>query len=891
MELLRIVSIFMIIVFHCVLKSGFSFQPGFSMNKLIIKCFWMLGEMGVNLFILISGYYMVNSQFMWKKLILLLAEVQFYTWVTIWLGIKLGIYALSDLKSIFLTFFPVTLDRYWFITAYILVYILSPFFNLLIHTMDKKTYRKFLAVVLCLYSAIPTIFGIFFNSTEGLLYYNRMIWLAIMYFVGAYICLYVEVEGEKRKENSKKYVGWVLLAAAVMVSSILLIDHFNNFFAMLGTIEPAYFWSPNTLPMVLLSIGVFGLFLRLSIPYQPVINKLASTTLGIYLLHDGVLVPWLWNGVFHCAEYQDSPYLVFHILLAATVIFTVGALVDLLRQILEKYTLDRLLQINIHTKLFWTGGKDTSDMQKNSRSHTSPKHMRFTVLRSVIRILMGFSFAVLAVYQMLIYEPRYVICTLVLAGIIGYVFVKKTEDETLEYLKTHFFQSGIILLFVLFIIRAIHLEKNHALTDVVLFPTSSGGIRFFRFRVLILALPAIFYLLSWAWRKLANFISDLWRQMDQTEKRLYLGFSILFSILILIGYAVEPQWFMQYDGVHSIDSGWAYSEMFSKFSYYDIRHPVIHMIIFPIWAIIHTPLQWIVPSQLLDILCASFIQMINLQALLLTGMMIQKLSRDRWTFVLYSISFSVLEFVMFFEKYQIIAFFLVLYVYQLCRKRKHAEASIIIATGTMPTNLFLGSANFVLKKPVQQVLYDLFKSFILGIAVVICAGRIYLLNTQTISDANQMMATFGKKGFSIDACLFSFTKMIHGIILPLSAQKDWAYIWTDILDTPSIIGIVVLAVAILGFFVTAKDSFSKICFLWLGFSIVLICIVQWSVHESPLFSILFAWAVIPLFQKGFSFIIKKCHWNQYVAYGVLIIPILAINIASMIDIWKFLALI
>lgn len=891
MELLRIVSIFMIIVFHCVLKSGFSFQPGFSMNKLIIKCFWMLGEMGVNLFILISGYYMVNSQFKWKKLILLLAEVQFYTWVTIWLGIKLGIYALSDLKSIFLAFFPVTLDLYWFITAYILVYILSPFFNLLIHTMDKKTYRKFLAVVLCLYSAIPTIFGIFFNSTEGLLYYNRMIWLAIMYFVGAYIRLYVEVEGEKRKENSKKYVGWVLLAAAVMVSSILLIDHFNNFFAMLGTIEPAYFWSPNTLPMVLLSIGVFGLFRGLSIPYQPVINKLASTTLGIYLLHDGVLVPWLWNGVFHCAEYQDSPYLVFHILLAATVIFTVGALVDLLRQILEKYTLDRLLQFNIHTKLFWTGEKDTSDMQKNSRSHTSPKHMRFTVFRFVIRILMGFSFAVLAVYQMLIYEPRYVICTLGLAGIIGYVFVKKTEDETLEYLKTHFFQSGIILLFVLFIIRAIHLEKNHALTDVVLFPTSSGGIRFFRFRVLILALPAIFYLLSWAWRKLANFISDLWRQMDQTEKRLYLGFSILFSILILIGYAVEPQWFMQYDGVHSIDSGWAYSEMFSKFSYYDIRHPVIHMIIFPIWAIMHTPLQWIVPSQLLDILCASFIQMINLQALLLTGMMIQKLSGDRWTFVLYSISFSVLEFVMFFEKYQIIAFFLVLYVYQLCRKREHAEASIIIATGTMPTNLFLGSANFVLKKPVQQVLYDLFKSFILGIAVVICAGRIYLLNPQTISDANQMMATFGKKGFSIDACLFSFTKMIHGIILPLSAQKDWAYIWTDILDTPSIIGIVVLTVAILGFFVTAEDSFSKICFLWLGFSIVLICIVQWSVHESPLFSILFTWAVIPLFQKGFSFIIKKCHWNQYVAYGVLIIPILAINIASMIDIWKFLALI
>lgn len=106
MELLRIVSVFMIIVFHCAYKSGFDFSPGLSINTLILKCIWMLGELGTSLFMLISGYYMIHGQFKLKKLIRLLAEVQFYTWITIWLGGRLGIYALSDWKSVLFAFFP-----------------------------------------------------------------------------------------------------------------------------------------------------------------------------------------------------------------------------------------------------------------------------------------------------------------------------------------------------------------------------------------------------------------------------------------------------------------------------------------------------------------------------------------------------------------------------------------------------------------------------------------------------------------------------------------------------------------------------------------------------------------------------------------------------------------
>ena len=68
-ELLRIVAMLCIISFHYVYKSGYVFE-NLSVNSFIVKVFWFFGEFGVNLFILITGYFMVNGRFSLKKLYL-----------------------------------------------------------------------------------------------------------------------------------------------------------------------------------------------------------------------------------------------------------------------------------------------------------------------------------------------------------------------------------------------------------------------------------------------------------------------------------------------------------------------------------------------------------------------------------------------------------------------------------------------------------------------------------------------------------------------------------------------------------------------------------------------------------------------------------------------------
>lgn len=340
-ELLRIFSMFLIVVFHCAFKSGFAFEPSFSVNKFLVKLLWMFGELGVNLFALISGYFMINGRFQWKKLVLLIAQVLFYQAFTHLIAWKLGIFqGGGGFRDTFLRLFPVTLNWYWFITAYSIVYLLSPYLNIFLHALDQKLYRKFLATVLFLYSVIPTVFGFFYNSTETLLYYNRLIWLIIVYCAGAYIRMYpVPVIA-----TGKRSATVALVAFGAIAGSILFIETFSKFFAHLGTTEIAYFWPPNTVPMALLSLGVFGIFLHLDIGFSPGINKIASATLGIYLLHDnGVLTSWIWGTIGQCANYYGSPFLTVRILVFSSVIFLAGVAIDWIRQILEKYTLKKIL--------------------------------------------------------------------------------------------------------------------------------------------------------------------------------------------------------------------------------------------------------------------------------------------------------------------------------------------------------------------------------------------------------------------------------------------------------------------------------------------------------------------------------------------------------------------
>lgn len=77
-------------------------------------------------------------------------------------------------------------------------------------------------------------------------------------------------------------------------------------------------------------IGI--IFLKAKITYRPWINAVASTTFGIYLLHDNKLfLHYMWDNVLATYQYYDSILLPLYAILVVALIFVIGMIVDYVR--------------------------------------------------------------------------------------------------------------------------------------------------------------------------------------------------------------------------------------------------------------------------------------------------------------------------------------------------------------------------------------------------------------------------------------------------------------------------------------------------------------------------------------------------------------------------------
>lgn len=328
-EILRIISMILIVTFHCVYHSNLTFDTNsFSFNKIIHDFFYMFGELGVNCFALISGYFLVNSSFKKKKLCNLFFEVEFYNIILLLLAIGIGY--ITTISGILTLLTPLLLNKYWFVTAYILLYIFSPYINKLIHALTQRELKDFILISLLFFSIIPTFFTWFYfeENFECFFFYNRFIWLIVVYFIAAYIRLY----GSIFKINSQQVaVKYFVLTTIGILCFIVGIDILLTK-GKTGLLPATYFWYPNSIIMVFWSISLFQIFHYTEIKTIPWVNKIASGTFGVYLLHAGILYDWIWNDVFKIGTYASSSYFLLYVLLSVTIVFIIGICIDFIRQ-------------------------------------------------------------------------------------------------------------------------------------------------------------------------------------------------------------------------------------------------------------------------------------------------------------------------------------------------------------------------------------------------------------------------------------------------------------------------------------------------------------------------------------------------------------------------------
>ena len=175
-------------------------------------------------------------------------------------------------------------------------------------------------LVIC-WSIIPTFTT---SSYQG----NSLLWFVTLYSIAGYIRLY----GLNEKFTTKHYFACFLICSLLTyASSVVFVILGNRWSAFTGYIT--YFYDPEKITILLISLSLFMAFVTLKMNYHKWINVAASATFGVYLIHDHAIVRrLLWIEWFQNSQYQESWILIPYSVMTVIIVYVVCSLVDLLRQ-------------------------------------------------------------------------------------------------------------------------------------------------------------------------------------------------------------------------------------------------------------------------------------------------------------------------------------------------------------------------------------------------------------------------------------------------------------------------------------------------------------------------------------------------------------------------------
>ena len=157
-ELLRIIAMLMIISTHCLVSINVGAIPKGSVSYYGILLVQTISVYGVNLFVLITGYFMVMQKSVSiKKVITLLLDVAIYGLIIYVISIFLEINSFS-VAGVIKAVFPFIAGYRWFIVAYVILYMLIPFINTALRQLTFTQYRVLLVIFFFFFSVWPSFF-------------------------------------------------------------------------------------------------------------------------------------------------------------------------------------------------------------------------------------------------------------------------------------------------------------------------------------------------------------------------------------------------------------------------------------------------------------------------------------------------------------------------------------------------------------------------------------------------------------------------------------------------------------------------------------------------------------------------------------------------------------
>lgn len=342
-ELLRIISMLFIVVHHFFAHTGFSFiQNKVTINQLYLQFIAMGGKIGVLLFILISGYFLISSSnIKISKLLKLWGQLFFYSVGIYIIFVACGSETIT-VKGLIKKFFPILFGEWWFASTYFVLYLFVPYINIFLTKLDKQTYKKLLILMTTVWVIIPTFFIRDFES-------NNLIYFFYLYSIGAYIKLW---KNDLKVKNSKCFI-LIALIAFLTYSTVIVFDIIGLKYSFFKGKE-IYFYNIKSVPILVMSILIFITFKNLKIKYNKTINTISMATFGVYLIHDNVYIRTLiWKNILPSVNMINSLWFIPYSILAIISVYITCTIIELFRIfVIEKYYMKLVNKLEPKIDLF-----------------------------------------------------------------------------------------------------------------------------------------------------------------------------------------------------------------------------------------------------------------------------------------------------------------------------------------------------------------------------------------------------------------------------------------------------------------------------------------------------------------------------------------------------------
>jgi hypothetical protein len=347
-ELMRIFSMLMVCAYHWQLHGNNDgiISSELTGNQIISFIFGSWGTLGVNLFFLLSFYFLINkSQCNYIRILGLVVKVSFYGTAVLLICSFLGLTNISVVELI-KSVLGVFAYQYWFITVYIIMSVLSPYINRLLEGLLSREIALLWSVMFYVTYILSWIIG---NEIVGRLSCGFTL----------YITIYILVKKAPRLEGfitKYRFLGFMLVLLSI------LFECFLSFIGRNTTIASKLinkFQSTASPFMFILAIFIFYIFKTWQLRTNKVINFIGAYSSGAYLLHGGAdfIKNVLWDGIFKVADYYNGPIgsYAIHYCLCIMALFVAGLLSEFVYThsvgLLVDKILNKLLKRDINLKL------------------------------------------------------------------------------------------------------------------------------------------------------------------------------------------------------------------------------------------------------------------------------------------------------------------------------------------------------------------------------------------------------------------------------------------------------------------------------------------------------------------------------------------------------------